>query len=147
MPPSSGPEDSSSPDEGPNTEEGQTSDEGDSLTDEAPESEYVRCPSCGTKAPRSWSYCRACKSSLADAPPYDPDPVIPDERPDWGDRGCPKCGSERVRVGEVGTTGGDLSKLVDWQTETFQVASCKNCGYSEFYRGLDDEHVRELFLG
>lgn len=113
----------------------------------APDSDYVRCPSCGTKAPRSWSFCRSCEASLENAPSYDPDPVIPDEPPEWGERGCLKCGSEDVRVGEIGTTGGDFSKLVDWQTETFQVASCKNCGYSEFYRGLEDEHVRELFLG
>ena len=122
-------------------------DETANAADESPDSKYVSCPSCGTKAPRAWSYCRSCKSSLENAPQYETDPVIPDERPAWGERGCVKCGSETVLVGEVGTTGGDFSKLVDWQTETFQVASCKNCGYSEFYRGLDDEHVRELFLG
>ncbi|AWB28145.1 zinc ribbon domain-containing protein [Halococcoides cellulosivorans] len=65
------------------------------------------------------------------------------------DRGCPKCGHEETDVGEIATTGTGLSKLFDIQTNSFNVVSCTNCGYSELYRdrtsGSSD--IVDVFLG
>ena len=65
------------------------------------------------------------------------------------ERGCPKCGYDEVDVGEIATTGGGLSKMFDIQTNSFQVVSCLNCGYSELYRqtGGRGSDVVDVFLG
>lgn len=64
-------------------------------------------------------------------------------------RGCPKCGHTEVDVGKISTTGGTVSKLFDVQTNSFQVVSCVNCGYSELYRrsGSRGSDIADVFLG
>jgi len=60
---------------------------------------------------------------------------------------CPKCGHEDAEVDEVATTGMGLTRLFDLQNRRFQVVTCTNCGYMEFYRGRDADVVADLFLG
>jgi len=47
---------------------------------------------------------------------------------------CPKCGSTEYIKGEIRTVGGGISKLLDVQNKRFIHISCKNCGYTEFYK-------------
>ncbi|MFC4078177.1 zinc ribbon domain-containing protein [Salinithrix halophila] len=63
--------------------------------------------------------------------------------------GCPKCGSRDAQVGSIATTGAGLSRFFDLQHNQFQVVSCKNCGYSEFYRkkGSTAATALDLFFG
>lgn len=110
---------------------------------------FVYCASCGSKAASSWSYCRSCQSSLDDArPPKDGlEKIGADDTLDMEEAGCPKCGHEEAEVDEVATTGIGLSKLFDVQNRRFQVVTCTNCGYTEFYRGHDGDVIVDLFLG
>ena len=68
---------------------------------------------------------------------------------DSGDYGCPKCGHDGADVGKISTTGGGLSKFFDIQTNSFNVVSCTNCGYSELYRntGSGTSDLVDIFLG
>ena len=70
-------------------------------------------------------------------------------RDEHGSRGCPKCGQTETDVGTISTTGGGLSKMFDIQTNSFEVVSCANCGYSELYRdtGSTGSDVVDVFLG
>lgn len=63
--------------------------------------------------------------------------------------GCPKCNGKEVSVGEIATTGTGLSRFFDVQHNEFKVVSCKNCGYSEFYRvkGSTTKNIVDLFFG
>lgn len=115
--------------------------------DEAPDHAFVSCPSCGSKAAASWSFCRSCQSSLDDARPVERGPRGMDGALDIGETGCPKCGHEEAEVDEIATTGSGLSRLFDVQTRRFRVVTCSNCGYSEFYRGGDADVLVDLFLG
>lgn len=65
------------------------------------------------------------------------------------DTGCPKCGHTETEVGSISTTGGGLSKMFDIQTNSFEVVSCLNCGYSELYRdtGSHGSDIVDVFLG
>lgn len=111
--------------------------------------DFVYCASCGSKAASSWSYCRSCQSSLDDArPPEDGlEKVGAEDSLDMGETGCPKCGHEDAEVDEVATTGMGLTRLFDVQNRRFQVVTCANCGYTEFYRGHDADVIIDLFLG
>jgi hypothetical protein len=117
-----------------------SSDDGERGSDHA----FVYCPSCGSKAASSWSYCRACRSSLADARPAKPRPR---RTFDVEERGCPKCGHEEAEVDEVATTGAGLTRVLDLQNRRFHAVSCTNCGYTEFYRGDDADVILDFFLG
>jgi hypothetical protein len=66
-----------------------------------------------------------------------------------GDYGCPKCGHDQADVSEIATTGSGLSKMFDIQTNTFNVVSCTNCGYSELYRdvGSRSGDLVDVFFG
>jgi len=63
------------------------------------------------------------------------------------DRGCPKCGHTETETDTISTTGGGLSKFLDVQNRRFDVVSCRNCGYSELYRGQSKGDVVDFFLG
>lgn len=65
------------------------------------------------------------------------------------DHSCPKCGHTEPDVGTISTTGGGLSKLFDVQTNSFEVVSCTNCGYSELHRDTTSagSDVVDVFLG
>lgn len=121
----------------------------DPSEDEQTDPDFVYCASCGSKAASSWSYCRSCQSSLDDArPPEDGlARVGAEDSLDMEETGCPKCGHEDAEVDEVATTGMGLTRLFDVQNRRFQVVTCANCGYTEFYRGHDADVIVDLFLG
>lgn len=60
--------------------------------------------------------------------------------------GCPKCGHTDTDTGSISVTGTGLSKLFDLQNNHFQVISCMNCGYSEFYRDDASGNLLDLFF-
>jgi predicted nucleic-acid-binding Zn-ribbon protein len=74
---------------------------------------------------------------------------MPSDNPQPDTTGCPKCGHTDVDVGEIATTGSGLSKMFDIQTNSFQVVSCLNCGYSELYRQTSKggSDIVDVFLG
>ena len=47
---------------------------------------------------------------------------------------CPKCSCMEYISETIQTTGGNFSKLFDVQNRKFIAISCRNCGYTEFYR-------------
>jgi len=115
---------------------------------DADDPRYVRCPSCGAKAPSGWSFCRSCEASLEDAPPARPG-VEPDEdMPAFDDEyGCPKCGHTEASVDEIAVTGSGMTKLLDLQNRNFSAVSCDKCGYTEFYKMGRSDLVVDFFLG
>ncbi len=120
-----------------------------SSEDEEADHEFVVCASCGARASTDWSFCRSCQSSLEDAhPPEDPlERIGADDTIDMEESGCPKCGHEDAEVDAMATTGTALTRLFDLQVNRFQVVTCTNCGYTEFYRGPNEDWVLDLFLG
>jgi len=60
--------------------------------------------------------------------------------------GCPKCGHSDTDTGSISVAGTGLSKMFDVQNNHFQVISCTNCGYSEFYRDDASGNLLDLFL-
>tara|TARA_A100001388_G_C28637412_1_gene435349 strand:+ start:414 stop:629 length:216 start_codon:yes stop_codon:yes gene_type:complete len=48
---------------------------------------------------------------------------------------CLKCGSKDFEIGEVRTAGGFWSSFFDLGNRRFEYCSCKQCTYSEFYKG------------
>lgn len=48
---------------------------------------------------------------------------------------CPKCGCTEYENDEICSTGSGLSKMFDIQNRKFITISCKNCGYTELYKG------------
>ncbi len=109
---------------------------------------FVACPECGAKAPASWSFCRECQSSLSAAEAWE-EQATPADLPgaEIGESGCPKCGHEEAEVDEIATSGAGLSRLFDIQNRKFRVVTCTNCGFSELYRGRDQDVIIDLFLG
>lgn len=108
----------------------------------------VACPECGAKAPAAWSFCRKCQASLSSADVWE-EGVTREQIPgaDIGESGCPKCGHEGAEIDDIATTGTGLSRLFDIQNRKFRVVTCTNCGFSELYRGRDQDVIIDLFLG
>jgi predicted nucleic-acid-binding Zn-ribbon protein len=46
---------------------------------------------------------------------------------------CSKCNHRGARVKRFAATGTGISKLFDFQHNTYLTASCGNCGYTELY--------------
>lgn len=121
----------------------------ESPEDEDGEHAFVYCANCGSKAPASWSFCRSCESSLDDADPPGSglERLGIDDKYDMEESGCPKCGHDEAEVDKIATTGTGPTALFDLQNRFFQIVSCKQCGYTEFYRDQDRNVVIDLFLG
>ena len=49
-------------------------------------------------------------------------------------KGCVKCGHTEVEEGTLSATGSGFSKIFDLQHNNFTTITCKNCGYTEFYK-------------
>lgn len=47
---------------------------------------------------------------------------------------CAKCGCTNFIQDQIQTTGGMFSKIFDVQNKKYVAISCKQCGYTEFYR-------------
>jgi len=62
---------------------------------------------------------------------------------------CLKCENNTFETGELRATGGFLSKLFDIQTEKYSTVTCKNCGFTEFYKRSSSVvgHVVDFMVG
>ena len=62
---------------------------------------------------------------------------------------CLKCEGNAFETGELRATGGFLSKLFDIQTEKYTSVTCKNCGFTEFYKRSSSVvgHVLDFMIG
>lgn len=63
--------------------------------------------------------------------------------------GCVKCGHTEVEEGTLSATGSGLSKVFDLQHNNFKTITCKNCGYTEFYKDTKNHKmdIVDLFFG
>ena len=64
-------------------------------------------------------------------------------------KGCVKCGHTEVEEGTLSATGSGFSKIFDLQHNNFTAITCKNCGYTEFYK-VDKNRttdIVDLFFG
>lgn len=48
---------------------------------------------------------------------------------------CAKCQHTGYETDEFRATGGNFAKLFDVQNKKFMTVSCKQCGYTEIYKG------------
>lgn len=65
------------------------------------------------------------------------------------DQGCVKCGHTEIEEGTLSATGSGLSKVFDLQHNNFTTSTCKNCGYTEFYKADKNRttDIIDLFFG
>lgn len=65
------------------------------------------------------------------------------------DQGCVKCGHTEIEEGTLSATGSGLSKVFDLQHNNFTTITCKNCGYTEFYKTNNNRtsDIVDLFFG
>lgn len=47
---------------------------------------------------------------------------------------CPKCNCKQYEKDQIQTAGGNFSKVFNVQNKRYVAISCKNCGYTEFYK-------------
>ena len=57
---------------------------------------------------------------------------------------CAKCRHTECETDEFRATGGNLAKFLDVQNKKFTTVSCKQCGYTELYRG-DTSRLSNIF--
>ena len=57
---------------------------------------------------------------------------------------CAKCNHAECETDEFRATGGNLAKFLDVQNKKFTTVSCKQCGYTELYRG-DTSTLSNIF--
>lgn len=48
---------------------------------------------------------------------------------------CAKCGSDRYETDSITTTGSTFSKFFNVQNRKYNAITCKNCNFTEFYKG------------
>ena len=62
---------------------------------------------------------------------------------------CPKCGCRQYDAEPIHTTGGTLSRMLNYQNKRFIAVSCSQCGYTELYRETSDRagNIIDLFFG
>ena len=62
---------------------------------------------------------------------------------------CPKCQRTKCDVDEFRATGGNFAKIFDVQNKKFTTLSCKQCGYTEIYKGNTSTlgNVFDFFAG
>lgn len=63
--------------------------------------------------------------------------------------GCPKCGHTSTSQGSVAMTSAGLARMFDVQNNQFVTISCNNCGYTEFYKQMNNGGMDfiDLFFG
>lgn len=57
---------------------------------------------------------------------------------------CPKCQHTRYETGQLRATGGFISKIFDVQNRKFTTVSCKQCHFTEIYKG-DSSMLGNIF--
>lgn len=48
---------------------------------------------------------------------------------------CPKCGCTHYEVDEITSTGAGLTKFFNIQNRKYTAVTCRDCSYTEFYKG------------
>jgi predicted nucleic-acid-binding Zn-ribbon protein len=51
---------------------------------------------------------------------------------------CGKCGHRKADPGEMRTSAGTLTALVDIDSRRYAYLACRRCGYTEFYQRQAD---------
>lgn len=49
---------------------------------------------------------------------------------------CPKCECKEYEKDQLQAAGGNFAKIFDIQNKKFYTISCKECGYTELYKGM-----------
>ena len=57
---------------------------------------------------------------------------------------CAKCQHTECDTDEFRATGGNFAKFADVQNKKFTTVSCKQCGYTELYKG-DTSMLSNIF--
>ncbi|WP_066870459.1 zinc ribbon domain-containing protein [Clostridium mediterraneense] len=62
---------------------------------------------------------------------------------------CPKCNHTEYESDQFQATGGNLSKVFNVQNKKFITISCKNCGFTELYKGTTSTgmNILDLLMG
>lgn len=62
---------------------------------------------------------------------------------------CVKCQHTEYETDEFRATGGNFAKIFDVQNKKFTTVSCKQCGYTEIYKGTTSTlgNVFDFFAG
>ena len=62
---------------------------------------------------------------------------------------CPKCGCREYDAEPIHTTGGTVSRMLNYQNKRFMAVSCRQRGYTELYREMTSkaDNVFDLFFG
>jgi predicted nucleic-acid-binding Zn-ribbon protein len=62
---------------------------------------------------------------------------------------CAKCLCIEYETDEFRATGGNFAKLFDVQNKKFMTVSCKQCGYTEIYKGNTSSlgNIFDFFAG
>jgi len=48
---------------------------------------------------------------------------------------CAKCGDNGYETDEITTTGSGFSKFFNVQNRKYTAVTCRNCSFTEFYKG------------
>lgn len=61
----------------------------------------------------------------------------------------PKCNHTEYESDQFQATGGNLSKVFNVQNKKFITISCKNCGFTELYKGTTSTgmNILDLLMG
>ena len=59
---------------------------------------------------------------------------------------CPKCGNMEYEADQFQATGGNFAKLFDVQNKKFITVSCKQCGYTELYKGTSGWNILDFLI-
>ena len=57
---------------------------------------------------------------------------------------CPKCNYNQYELGEIRASGGFWSKIFDVQGSKYTALICRQCRYTEFYKG-DSSTLGNIF--
>lgn len=62
---------------------------------------------------------------------------------------CAKCQHTECETDEFRATGGNFAKIFDVQNKKFMTVSCKQCGYTEIYKGTTSTlgNIFDFFAG
>ena len=62
---------------------------------------------------------------------------------------CAKCQHTEFETDEFRATGGNFAKMFDVQNKKFTTVSCKQCGYTEIYKGSTSTlgNIFDFFAG
>ncbi len=62
---------------------------------------------------------------------------------------CPKCGNRDYELDAFAATGGGFAKIFDVQNKKYTTVTCRQCKYTEIYKGSTSTlgNVLDFFTG